>query len=145
MKDRIACKCCYNKNRRKNNNNTIIQNQQPKIDNINNNDNNPSVSAYEKHRCVIIGPSNVGKTLYMLKMLEKKTGNKRPVRSPNQYPNYETSNEIKPIGKNKESVVGFDDMLGALKSSQINEFYKRGKNENLDVYYISQRHFALQR
>ena len=72
MKDRIACKCCYNKNRRKNNNNTIIQNQQPKIDNINNNDNNPSVSAYEKHRCVIIGPSNVGKTLYMLKMLEKK-------------------------------------------------------------------------
>ena len=46
-------------------------------------------------------------TCYMLKVLEK-IGNQRPIhiitRSPNQYPNYETSNEIKPIIKNKGSV-----------------------------------------
>ena len=81
----------------------------------------------------------------MLKILEK-IGNKRPIhiitRSPNQYPNYKTSNEIKPINKYKGSVVIFDDMLGAKNSSQIDEFFTRGRHEGLDVYYISQSYFA---
>ena len=58
----------------------------------------------ENHLHVVIGPSNVGKTFYMLKILEK-IGNKRPIhiitRSPNQYPHYKTSNEIKSINKYK--------------------------------------------
>ena len=33
---------------------------------------NPVVSTYANHRHVVIGPSNVGKTCYMLKILEKK-------------------------------------------------------------------------
>ena len=77
MKDRTVCKSCYNKNRRKNIN-TIIENeictshQQPKFNKINkNNVNNPNVLAYENHCHVVIGPSNVGKTSYMLKILEK--------------------------------------------------------------------------
>ena len=65
-------------------------------------------------------------------MLEK-TGNQRPVhkisRSPNQYPNYKTTKEIKPINKYKGSVVIFDDMLGARKSSQLDEFFTRGRHE----------------
>ena len=75
-------------------------------------------------------------------MLEKidKTDNKRPIhiitRSPNQYPNYETSNEIKPINKYKGSVVIFDDMLGAPNSSQIEEFFARGRHEDLDVFLL---------
>ena len=84
----------------------------------------------------------------MLKVLEK-IGNKRPVhiinRSPNQYPNCKTSNEIKPINKYKGSVVIFDDMLWARNSSQIDEFFTRGRHEDLDVYYISQSYFALPR
>ena len=84
----------------------------------------------------------------MLKILEK-IGNKRPnhiiTRSPNQYPNYKTSNEIKPIHKYKGSVVIFDDMLGARNSSQIDEFFTRGRHEDLDVYYISQSYFGLPR
>ena len=52
----------------------------------------------------------------MLKIPEK-VGNKRPIqiitRSRNQYPNYKTSNEIKPIHKYRGSLVLFDDMLGA--------------------------------
>ena len=36
-------------------------------------------------------------------------------------------------------------MLGAKNSSQIDEFFMRGRNENIDVYYISQRYFALPR
>ena len=84
----------------------------------------------------------------MLKVLEK-IDNKRPIhiitRSPNQYPNYETSNENKPINKYKGSIVIFDDMLGAKNSSQKDEFFTRGRHEDLDVYYISQSYFALPR
>ena len=147
LKSRTVCKSCYNKNRRKNNNNTIIHKQQPKVDNVNNT-NNDIISKFENQRHVIIGPSNVGKTYYMLKILEK-IGNKRPIhmitRSPNQYPTYKTSTDIKPINKNKGSVVIFDDMLGAKNSSQKDEFFTRGRHEDINVYYISQSYFGLPR
>ena len=150
LKHRTICKKCHDENRRKNKNNTITENeidttpQQPKIDKIINN----NVSTFENHACVIIGPGNVGKTYCILKVLEK-IGNQRPIhiitRSPNQYPNYKTNNEIKPINKYKGSVVIFDDMLGAKNSSQIDDFFTRGRHEDLDVYYISQSYFALPR
>ena len=154
-KDRNICKNCYNMNRKKYNNKekkrkfdgSVDKIEKPKIDNVNNN-NNDIVSTYENHRHVVIGPSNVGKTYYMLKILEK-IGNKRPIhiitRSPNQYPNYKTTTDIKPINKYKGSVVIFDDMLWAKNSSQIDEFFIRGRHEDLDVYYISQSYFALPR
>ena len=111
------------KKRRKN------KNQQPKIDKTNiKNDINPNVSTYENHAYVVIGPRNVGKTFYTLKMLEK-VGNKRSIHiltgSPNQNLSYKTSNQIKPINKYRGSVIVFDDMLGARNSSQIDEFYTR--------------------
>ena len=152
-KDRNICKNCYNINRKKYNNkekkrkvdDSVNKIEKPKIDNINIKINVPK---YENHRHVVIGPSNVGKTFYMLKILEK-IGNKRSIhiitRSPNQYPSYKTSTEIKPINKYKGSVVIFDDMLGAKNSSQIDEFFTRGRHEDLDVYYISQSYFALPR
>ena len=84
----------------------------------------------------------------MLKVLEK-IGDKRPVlivtRSPNQNPNCKTSIEIKPINKYKGSVVIFDNMLGAKNSTEVDEFFTRGRHENLDVYYFSQSYFALPR
>ena len=150
-KDRNICKKCYNINRKKytinekkrKTDNFMKNIEKPKIDNVNNN-----FSTYENHRHVVIGPSNVGKTYYMLKILEK-IDNKRPIhiitRSPNQYPNYKTSTEIKPINKYKGLVVIFDDMLGAKNSFQIDEFFTRGRHEDLDVYYISQSYFALPR
>ena len=148
-KDRTVCKSCYNISRRKNNINTLPPNKnntsyhQPNIENVNN-----DASTYENHRHVVIAPSGVGKTYYMLKVLEK-IGDKRPIhiitRSPDQYLNYKTSNEIKPINKYKGSVVIFDDMLGSKNSSQIDEFFTRGRHENIDVYYISQSYFALPR
>ena len=146
-KDRNICKNCYNINRKKYNNKEKKRKVNDSVDNVNNPNNN-IVSKFENHRHVIIGPSNVGKTYYMLKVLEK-IGNKRPIhiitRSPNQYPNHKTSNEIKPINKYKGSIVIFDDMLGAKNSSQIDEFFTRGRHEDLDVYYISQSYFALPR
>ena len=155
-KNRNICKNCYNKSRKKytinekKTDDSVRNIEKPKTINVNNkiilpekqkHNNNHNVSTYENHRHVIIGPSNVGKTYYMLKILEK-IDNKRPIhiitRSPNQYPNYKTNNENKPINKNKGSVVIFDDMLGAGNSSQIDETFTRGRNEDLDVYYISQ-------
>ena len=119
--------------------------EKSKIDNVNNKINDLTL---ENHRHVIIGPSNVGKTYYMLKILEK-MDNKRPIHiitpSPNQYPNYKTSTDIKPTNKYKGLIVVFDDMLGARNSSQIDEFFTRGRHEDLDVYYISQSYFALPR
>ena len=53
MKDRTVCKDCYNK-------------KKSDIEKVNN-----KVSEFENHRHVIIGPSNVGKTYYMLKVLQK--------------------------------------------------------------------------
>ena len=125
------------------------QNQQPQIDKINkNNNNNVSVPAYENQAYVVIGPRNVGKKFYMLKVLEK-IGNKRPIhiitRSPNQYPKYKTSSEIKPMNKYKGSVVIFDNKLGSRNSSQKDKFFTRGRHEDLEVYYISQSYFALPR
>ena len=145
--------------------NTVIQNetgashQQPKVDNDNDNikntipekqkqNNTPNISPNENHRLVVIGPSNVGKTYYMLKIHEK-IRNQRPIhiisRSLNQYPNYKTSTETKPINKYKVSVVIFDDMLGARNCSQIDEVFTRDRHENLDVCYISESCFGLPR
>ena len=119
--------------------------EKSQIDNVNNKINVPT---HENNAYVVIGPRSVGKTYYMLKILEK-IGNKRLIhiitRSPNQYPYYKTSNENKPINKYKGSVVLFDDMLGARNSSQIDEFFTRGRHEDLDVCYISQSYFALPR
>ena len=36
-------------------------------------------------------------------------------------------------------------MLGAQNSSQISDFYTRGRHEDLEVYYISQSYFSLLR
>ena len=117
--------------------------EKPKIDNVNNKIN---VSTYENQAYVVIGPSNVGKTYYLLKVPEK-IGDKRPIhiitRSPNQYPNYKTSIQIKSIKKYKRSVVIFDNMLGARNCSQIDEFFTQGRHRDLDVKNISQRFFAL--
>ena len=153
-KDRTVCKSCYNINKK---NNNIILTPNKNIENVdnkkkqknnNNKDNNPNLSSYENRANVVIGPRNVGKTFYLLKVLEK-IGDQRPIhiitRSPNQYPNYKTSTEIMPINKYKGSIVIFDDMLGARNSSQVDEFFTRGRHEDLDVYYISQSYFGLPR
>ena len=106
-KSRNICKNCYNKNREKYNKKekkrrvdvSVNNIEKPQIDNVNNKFNipqkqkhnkNPNDLTLENHRHVVIGPSNVSKTYYMLKILEN-IGNKRPIRilnrSPNQYPN----------------------------------------------------------
>ena len=59
-KDRTVCKDCYNKKKRKNK--ITTSHQQPKIENVNNINNN---------RTLLVGPSFSGKTYLMLKMLSR--------------------------------------------------------------------------
>ena len=58
-----------------------------------------SYTAFETHHHIFIGPSNIGKSYYMLKILGTKN-NKRPInmknRSLNQFSNYKSRNEFKP-------------------------------------------------
>ena len=88
-KARTIWKNCYNK---KKTTNFVSKRAGKKVSTSDKqiNDNEASVSTFENHRYVIIGPSNVGKTFYMLKILER-IDNKRPIhiitRSLIQHPN----------------------------------------------------------
>ena len=97
---------------------------------------------------LLLVPATLGKTFYMLEILEK-IFKKRPIhivtRSPNQYPNYKTSIDSKPIDHYKGSVVIFDDILGARNSFQIDEVVTKGSHKNTDVNDISQSYFGLPR
>ena len=99
-KDRTVCKSCYNKKKRKNDFNTSIH--ETKIDNVNKKINipekqkhnkNPNVLTLENHHHVVIGPSNVGRTYYMLIILEK-IGNKRSIQIITRSPNFPNNNQI---------------------------------------------------
>ena len=136
-KDRTICKDCYNRKKRKND---LIQ--QPKIENghdINNN------------RTLLVGPSFSGKTYLMLKILSRISDRdiyiitKSP---PEQYINSkikikEISDEIKPLNEYENGIIVFDDILGSSNSRFIDQFFIRGRHNNLDIYYLSQSYFDL--
>ena len=136
-KDRTVCKDCYNKKKRKNN---LIQ--RPKIENGNDNNNN---------RTLLVGSSFAGKTYLMLKILSRMIDRdiyiitKSP---PEQYTNSEIkikeiSDEIKPLNEYVNGVMVFDDILGSSNSRFIDQFFIRGRHNNLDIYYLSQSYFDL--
>ena len=143
-KDRTVCRDCYNKKKRKNN---LIQNEitishQSKIENVNNNNNN---------RTLLVGASFAGKTYLMLKILSR-----IPYRDiyiitkspPEEYSNSkikikEISDEIKPLNEYENSIIVFDDILGSSNSRFIDQFFIRGRHNNLDIYYLSQSYFDL--
>ena len=136
-KDRTVCKDCYKKKKRKNN---LIQ--QPKIENENDINNN---------RTLLVGPSFSGKTYLMLKILSRIPNRdiyiitKSP---PEQYTNSkikikEISDEIKPLNEYENGIIVFDDILGSSISRFIDQFFIRGRHNNLDTYYLSQSYFDL--
>ena len=141
-KDRTVCRDCYNKKKRKNNllqNEITISQQQPKIENNNNN------------RTLLVGPSFSGKTYLMLKILSRIPNRdiyiitKSP---PEQYTNSkikikEISDEIKPVNEYENGIIVFDDILGSSNSRFIDQFFIRGRHNNLDIYYLSQSYFDL--
>ena len=141
-KDRPVCKDCYNKKKRKNNlaqNKITISDQQPKIENNNNN------------RTILVGPSFSGKTYLMLKILSRIPNRdfyiitKSP---PEQYSNSkikikEISDQNKPLNEYENGITVFNDILGSSNSRFIDQFFIRGRHDNLDIYYLSQSYFDL--
>ena len=145
-KDRTICRDCYNKKKRKNNINTLPHNQPnvntPKQSKIENNNNN---------RTLLVGPSFSGKTYLMLKILSRISDRdiyiitKSP---PEQYTNSkikikEISDEIKALNEYENGIIVFDDILGSSNSRFIDQFFIRGRHNNLDIYYLSQSYFGL--
>ena len=97
-------------------------------------------------RTLILVFSNCGKTYLMNHILRQK---QEPIfiftKSLNQYPNIkaQTSDEFQPLNDYEKSVVVFDDMLLTKQESNIDLFFTRGRNNNIDNYYISQSYFLL--
>ena len=65
----------------------------------------------------------------------------------NQYPNIkaQTSDEIQPLEKFENRNGVFDDMLPSKQASKIGLFFRRGRQNNIDKYYISQSYFRLKK
>ena len=129
-KDRNFRKDCYSKKKRKNE--ITISHQQPKIENGNDINNN---------RTLLVGPSFSGKTYLMLKTLSRIPNRdiyiitKSP---PEQYTESkikikEITDEIKPLSENENGIIVFDDILGSSNSRFIDQFFIRGRHNNLDI------------
>ena len=139
-KDRTICKDCYNRKKRKINltqNKITTSDQQPKIENNN--------------RTLLVGPSFSGKTYLMLKILSRIPDRdiyiitKSP---PEQYINSkikikEIGDEIKPLNEYENGIIVFDDISGSSNCRFIDQFFIRGRHNNLDIYYLSQSYFDL--
>ena len=99
----------------------------------------------------MVGPSFSGKTYLMLKILSRMLDRdiyiitKSP---PEQYTNSkikikEINDEIKPLNEYENGIIIFDDILGSSNSRFIDQFFIRGRHNNLDIYYLSQSYFDL--
>ena len=125
LKDRTNCKSCCNIQRKKNNDNTFLQNQQPKIDNVNTNNNNITL---------IIKLLNCGETYLMDCILLQK---REPIfvmtKSLNQYPNVkaQTSDKSQQLANYENNAVVFEDMLYTKRASNNDLFLTREKQQNM--------------
>ena len=99
----------------------------------------------------MVGCSFAGKTHLILKILSRIPNRdiyiiaKSP---PDQYSNSkieieEISDEIKPVSEYENGIIVFDDILGSSESKFIDQYFIRGRHNNLDIYYLSQSHFDL--
>ena len=123
------------------NKNTPLQNQQPKIDNVNNlNINNLTLLA---------GPIFSGKTSPMLKLLSRMPDRdiyiitKSPPEHYSKIKIKEITGEIKPLNEYDKATIVSDGILCSSYSRDIDQFFIRGRHNNLGIYYLSQSNFEL--
>ena len=55
----------------------------------------------------------------------------------------EISDETKPLNEFENSVIVSDDILGSTNSRYIDQYFIRGRHNNLDIYCLSQSYFDL--
>ena len=119
----------------KNNNNTLIQNEQPKFEDVKNNENK---------RTLTIGFSNCGKTYLMnLVVVQQQEPIFIMAKSLNQYPNItvQTSDETQPLENYEHSIVVFPNILLWKQENNIDLFFTRGRHAKIDIYNVSQSFF----
>ena len=129
---RTVCKDCYNINKKVYNKKHVIQN-------------------HNNNRTLIVGCSFSRKTYLMLKILSQIRNRDIYIitkSTPEQYSDSkikikENSDEIKHLNEYEKSVGVFDDILGSSNSKYIDQFFIRGRHNNLDIYYLSQSYFDL--
>ena len=143
-KDRTICRDCYNKKKRKININTLPPNKI--IENV-----NKQSKFGNNNRTLLVGPSFSGKTYLMIKILSRISDRDNYIITkspPEQYTNSkikikEIGGEIKPLNEYENGIIVFDDVLGSSNSRDIDQFFIRGRHNNLDIYYLSQSYFDL--
>ena len=99
----------------------------------------------------MVGQSFSGKTYLILKILSRIPDRDFYIitKSPSeQYTNSKTKNkemndEIKPLNEYKNGIINFDDILGSSNSRFLDQFFIRGRQNNLYIYYLSQSYFDL--
>ena len=67
---------------------------------------------------------------------------------PEKYPNSkikikEIGDEIKPLSEYENGIIVFDDILGSPNKRHVDQFFIRGRYNNLNIYYVSQSYFDL--
>ena len=99
----------------------------------------------------MVGPSFSGKTYLMLKILSRLPNRDFyiPTKSlPEQYSNTkikirEISDEMKPLTEYENAIIVFDDILSSSNSRLVDQYFIRGRHNDLDVYYLSESYFDL--
>ena len=46
--------------------------------------------------------------------------------------------EIKPLNEHENPIIVSDDILGSTKGKYIDQFFKKGRHKNLNIYYLSE-------
>ena len=124
INERVKCLLCQKHiknnsftNHKKRYHTSVVESKENYIENDNNIDHDNDIDNKNFNRTLIVGVCNSGKTyLVKNKILLSEYDNpdrqiKKLTRSSNQYPNYETTDEILSIDEYKDCVVNFDDML----------------------------------
>ena len=57
----------------------------------------------------------------------------------------EIGDEIKPLNDYENGIRVFDDILGSSNSRLVDQYFIRGRQTDLDFYYLSQSYFDLPR
>ena len=103
------------------------------------------------NRTLLVGPSFSGKTYLMLNILSRISD--RDIFIVTESPPEQSSNakikpkekeeEITPLCEYKNVIIVFHGILGSSNSRYMDQFFKRGRLNNLDYYCLSQSYFDL--
>ena len=105
---------------------------------------------YEKlnknYRTLIVGPSFSCKTHPILKMLSRiptRDFYKLTNLPPEQYINQNQGHWLGALNEYEEAIIAFVDFLTSSNSKYKDQFLRKGRHNNLDLYYLLQAFFDL--